>query len=87
MVFDRDLLYDGLIAAAGTGWIQAQPGPHSARRVQLSSPSGQAVFTTCAQTLSDFLHQAYVAAPPDTEYSWLDFDGALSDLLNGPAHD
>lgn len=88
-VFARDLLHDGLIAPAGTGDVQVQPMPHNPNRVQLelSSPSGHAVFTTCAQTLGDFLHQTYVAVPPDTEYSWLDFDVALSDLLNDPARD
>jgi hypothetical protein len=63
--------------------------PEDPSRVQLelSSPSGHAVFTTCAQTLGDFLHRTFEAVRPDTEYSWLDFDLALSDLLNDPARD
>jgi hypothetical protein len=88
-VFARDLLHDGLIAGAGTGDVRVQPMPTNPNRVQLelSSPSGYAVFTTCAQTLGDFLHRTYEAVPPSTEYSWLDFDVALSDLLNHPARD
>ena len=88
-VFARDLLHDGLIGPAGTGDVRVQPLPDNPARVQLelSSPSGHAVFTTCARTLGDFLHRTYVAVPPDTEYSWLDFDVALSDLLNFPARD
>jgi hypothetical protein len=88
-VFARDLLHDGLIAAAGTGDVRVQPVPGNPGKVQLelSSPSGHAVFTTCAQTLGDFLHRTYLAVPADTEYSWLDFDMALSDLLNDPARD
>ncbi len=88
-VFARDLLHDGLIAQSGTGDVRVQPMPGDASRVQLelSSPSGHAVFTTCAQTLGDFLHRAFEAVPPDTEYSWLDFDLALSGLLNDPARD
>ena len=88
-VFARDLLHDGLIAQSGTGDVRVQPMPGDANRVQLelSSPSGHAVFTTCAQTLGDFLHRTFEAVPPDTEYSWLDFDLALSGLLNDPARD
>lgn len=88
-VFARDLLHDGLVAAAGTGDVRVQPMPLNPGKVQLelSSPSGHAVFTTCADTLGDFLHRTYRAVPADTEYSWLDFDMALSDLLNDPARD
>jgi hypothetical protein len=88
-VFARDLLHDGLITPAGTGDVRVQPMPGEASRVQLelSSPSGHAVFTTCAQTLGDFLHRTFEAVPPETEYSWLDFDLALSGLLNDPARD
>jgi hypothetical protein len=88
-VFARDLLHDGLIAPSGTGDVRVQPMPGDASRVQLelSSPSGHAVFTTCAQTLGDFLHQTYVAVPPNSEYDWLDLNAALSELLNDPARD
>jgi hypothetical protein len=88
-VFARDLLHEGLTGAAGTGDVRVQPMPGNPMRVQLelSSPSGHAVFTTCAQTLGEFLRRTFDAVPPETEYSWLDFDLALSDLLNDPARD
>ena len=88
-VFARDLLHDGLIAPAGTGDVQVQPVPLNPGKVQLelSSPSGHAVFTTCAKTLGDFLQRTYLAVPSGREYDWLDFDMALSDLLNDPARD
>ena len=88
-VFARDLLHEGLIAPAGTGDVQVQPVPLDPDKVQLelSSPSGHAVFTTCAKTLGDFLHRTYLAVPTGREYEWLDFDMALSDLLNDPARD
>ena len=88
-VFARDLLHDGLIAAAGTGDVRVRPLPHNPSKIQLvlSSPSGHAVFVTCARTLGDFLRRTFDAVPPNTEYSWLDFDVALSDLLNDPARD
>ncbi len=89
-VFARDLLHDGLIAPSGTGDVRVAPVPHDHNRVQLelSSPSGHARFTTCAQTLGDFLHRTYEAVAPGGEYSWMDFDMALADLLhNDPARD
>ena len=88
-VFARDLLHEGLTGPAGTGDVRVQPVPGNPTRVQLelSSPSGYAEFTTCAQTLGEFLRRTYEAVPPNTEYSWLDFDIALSDLLNDPARD
>jgi hypothetical protein len=88
-VFARDLLHDGLISSSGTGDVRVQPMPHDPNRVQLelSSPSGHAVFTTCAYALGEFLHRTYDAVPGGTEYSWLNFDLALSDLLNDVAHD
>jgi hypothetical protein len=88
-VFARDLLQDGLDRPVGTGDVRVQPAPRDPARVQLelSSPSGYAVFTTCAHALGEFLHRTFVAVPRDTEYSWLDFDLALSDLLNDRARD
>jgi Streptomyces sporulation and cell division protein, SsgA len=88
-VFARDLLHDGLISPSGTGDVQVQPMPNDPNRVQLElcSPSGHAVFTTCAYALGEFLHRTYDAVPGGTEYSWLDFDVALSELLNDVAHD
>ena len=88
-VFARDLLFTGLFAPSGTGDVRVQPVPLHPDRVQLelSSPSGHAVFTTCAQTLGEFLQRTFEAVPRDTEYSWLDFDMALSDLLNDRARD
>ena len=88
-VFARDLLHEGLVGAAGTGDVRVRPMRSNPNRVQLelSSPSGHAVFTTCAQTLGEFLRRTFEAVPPESEYSWLDFDLALSDLLNDPARD
>jgi hypothetical protein len=89
-VFARDLLADGLIASSGTGDVRVQPMPSDPDRIELelTSPSGHALFTTCARTLGDFLSRTYEAVPPTREYDWLDFDVALSQLLdNDPARD
>jgi hypothetical protein len=83
-VFARDLLADGLVAAAGSGDVRVQPMPSDPGRVELelTSPSGHALFTTCRSTLGGFLNRTYHAVPATTEYSWLDFDLALSELLD-----
>jgi Streptomyces sporulation and cell division protein, SsgA len=88
-VFARDLLHGGLIGPSGSGDVRVQPVPGTPAKVQLelSSPSGHAVFTTCATTLGDFLFRTFEAVPAGSEYSWLDFDLALSELLNESAHD
>ncbi|MFP5020335.1 SsgA family sporulation/cell division regulator [Pseudonocardia phyllosphaerae] len=88
-VFARDLLGDGLVDSAGTGDVRVQPMGDDPTRIELelTSPSGHALFTTSAQTLSEFLQATYDAVPPAQEYSWLDFDAALSDLLDTTAQD
>jgi Streptomyces sporulation and cell division protein, SsgA len=88
-VFARDLLHEGLVGPAGTGDVRVQPMPGSVAKVQLelSSPSGYAVFTTCSQALGDFLSRTFEAVPSGTEYAWMDFDEALAGLLNDPARD
>lgn len=88
-VFARDLLADGLIDSAGTGDVRVQPMGDDPSRIELelTSPSGHALFTTSAQTLSEFLQATYDAVPAASEYSWLDFDAALADLLDTTARD
>jgi hypothetical protein len=82
-VFARDLLADGLVDSAGTGDVRVQPMSTDPTRIELelTSPSGHALFTTSSQSLSDFLDRTYEAVPPTSEYSWLDFDAALDQLL------
>jgi len=88
-VFARELLHDGLTSPAGTGDVRVRPAPNEAGRVQLelSSPSGHAAFTTCSYALDDFLRRTFDVVPRGTECGWLDFDVALSELLNDPARD
>ena len=88
-VFARDLLHGGLVGPAGAGDVRVQPMRGNPAKVQLelSSPSGHAVFTTCASALGEFLVSTFEAVPAGAEYSWLDFDVALADLLNESAHD
>ena len=87
-VFARELLQEGLGRPAGTGDVRVQPVAASTKvQLELSSPSGYAVFTTCATALSEFLGRTFEAVPAGSEYGWLDFDDALACLLNDPARD
>ena len=87
-VFGRDLLHEGLAGPVGTGDVQVQPVAGAAKvQLELSSPSGYAIFTTCARALGDFLSRTFEAVPAGSEYGWLDVDLALEGLLNDPARD
>ncbi len=86
-VFARDLLHDGLIASAGTGDVRVQPMPIDPTRVR-----ARAVLAVRARASSPPAPRPSASSctaptrpcPPATEYSWLDFDVALSDLLQRP---
>ncbi|MEQ3550224.1 SsgA family sporulation/cell division regulator [Pseudonocardia nematodicida] len=88
-VFARDLLADGLVDSAGTGDVRVQPMGDDPSKIELelTSPSGHALFTTPKHALEAFLQSTYDAVPATSEYSWLDFDAALSDLLDTTARD
>jgi hypothetical protein len=69
-VFARDLLADGLIADAGDGDVRIRPAADDPEVVviELSSPSGHAMFEASAQELADFLDRTYdVVVPAEPE--------------------
>ncbi|OZM72092.1 sporulation protein SsgA [Amycolatopsis antarctica] len=82
-VFARDLLADGLLADAGDGDVHIRPSAEDPEAVlmELSSPSGQAVFETSAQELADFLDRTYEVVLPGNEHHWVTVDEALTRLL------
>ncbi|WP_028924975.1 SsgA family sporulation/cell division regulator [Pseudonocardia acaciae] len=86
-VFARDLFADGLLTEAGTGDVRVRPaaGDPDTVEIELSSPSGHALFSTSAPDLADFLDRTFEAVPPGSEYAWLDLDLALEDLLSSEA--
>src|SRR5207244_1080080 len=69
-VFARDLLADGLIAAAGEGDVRIRPAADDPEVVitELSSPSGHAVFEASSQELADFLDRTYDVVVPGNEH-------------------
>lgn len=83
-VFARDLLNEGLHTAVGTGDVRVRPATDDPQRVELelNSPSGYALFTTSAPAMRDFLRRTFRAVPAGSEYTWLDLDLALADLLS-----
>jgi Streptomyces sporulation and cell division protein, SsgA len=86
-VFGRDLLADGLFNEAGDGDVKVRPHRARANRVELelTSPSGYALFVTNATRLAEFLDQTFELVPPGTEYAWLDLDSALTRMLSKDA--
>ncbi|RCW43934.1 sporulation and cell division protein SsgA [Halopolyspora algeriensis] len=82
-VFARDLLADGLIAQAGEGDVAIRPSVDDPEVVvvELSSPSGHAMFEASAQELADFLDRTYDVVVPGNENLWVNVDDALTRLL------
>ncbi|MGH3693627.1 MAG: SsgA family sporulation/cell division regulator [Pseudonocardiaceae bacterium] len=82
--FARDLLADGMITEAGTGDVTVRPEPTNMKRIELelTAPSGHALFVANAAELAEFLERTYALVPLGSEYTWLDLDLALDDLLS-----
>ncbi|MDT3442536.1 SsgA family sporulation/cell division regulator, partial [Pseudofrankia sp. BMG5.37] len=85
--FARDLLRDGVDAPSGEGDVQVWPaklggGPVS---LEVSSPSGHALFELPRQKVVAFLERTYAAVPLDTESRHFDVEAFLSTLTGlGP---
>ncbi len=82
-VFSRDLLADGLLADAGDGDVRIHPAAQDPEVVviELSSPSGHAVFEGGAQRLAEFLDTTYDVVLPGHEGLWMNVDNALGQLI------
>ncbi|RJQ75681.1 SsgA family sporulation/cell division regulator [Pseudonocardiaceae bacterium YIM PH 21723] len=82
-VFSRDLLADGLIADAGDGDVRIRPVIDEPEIVviELSSPSGHAMFEASAQELAEFLDRTYDVVMPGNENLWVNVDDALTHLI------
>lgn len=82
-VFARDLLADGLLAETGDGDVRIRPAAEDPESVliELNSPSGHAMFESCAQELADFLDRTYDVVLPGNEHCWVNVDDALTRLM------
>ncbi len=83
LVFSRDLLADGLIAQAGEGDVRIRPAGDNPEVVvvELSSPSGHAMFEAAAEELADVLDRTYDVVLPGNERLWVNVDEALAGLI------
>jgi hypothetical protein len=83
-VFSRDLLADGLLARAGEGDVRIRPASSDPEIVvvELSSPSGHAVFEASAQRLAEFLDASYDVVLPGRETLWMNVDDALDQMIS-----
>lgn len=82
-VFARDLLADGLLSDVGAGDVQIRPGVQQPQTVtiELSSPSGEAVFEAAAQRLVEFLDSTYDVVAPGLETRWLGIEDAIDRVI------
>lgn len=82
-VFARDLLADGLITQTGEGDVRMRPASDNPGVIvlELSSPSGHAMFEASAEELADFLDSTYDVVLPGNEHLWVDVDDALAGLI------
>lgn len=82
-VFSRDLLSDGLLAEAGDGDVRIRPATDNPEVVvvELSSPSGHAMFEAAAEELAEFLDRTYDVVLPGNEHLWVNVDDALAHLM------
>jgi hypothetical protein len=90
-VVGRELLADALAdGEAGRGdvriWQADQPGRAEAFELtcmELSSPSGRALFEFSTPDLAEFLEATYDQIEQGLELAFLDWDTEITDLLNG----
>jgi hypothetical protein len=81
--FSRDLLADGLLTETGEGDVRIRPanGDPEVVVMELSSPSGHALFEAGAQRLAEFLDTTYDIVLPGHETLWTNVDDALGQLI------
>lgn len=85
-VFGRELLLAGMSGPSGIGDIRVEPLQRHGRavmRMDLTSPSGSAVIESPLHRIKEFLEATLDVMPEGSEWQYLNFDTALSDLLNG----
>ena len=89
-VFSRELLLAGLHGASGEGDIRVEPMHRTSRsvlRFELSSPSGRAIIEGPHDQVRQFADQTVELLPPGFEWQYLNFDAALSALLDEDSPD
>lgn len=83
-LFARNLLGAGLVGPAGDGDVRIWPshdGTDGPVYIELSSPSGQALFEAPRDKVKGFLGRTYELVPNGQETEFLDIDSELELLL------
>jgi hypothetical protein len=80
-VFARQLLASGLDLPTGDGDVHVRPAPGSRTMVELRAPEGVALLRFDAPELRRFLWRSYLAVAEGQEFTFLDADRALAELL------
>ncbi|WP_338704290.1 SsgA family sporulation/cell division regulator (plasmid) [Streptomyces sp. Q6] len=83
----RDLLRQGLYSMSGLGDVQIWPTGAAGRRtarLQLVSGDMAALFDLPVPPLADFLEHTYELVPVGRELAGMDWDVAVTDLLDRP---
>jgi len=82
-IFARELLVVGVTAACGDGDVRIWPAEAGNQIfIQLSSPSGRALFAAGIEPVGAFLKQTVGLVPFGTEHAQLDLDLALQLLFD-----
>lgn len=82
-IFARELLLVGVTAACGDGDVRIWPAESGHQIfIELSSPSGRALFAASIGRIGAFLRQTVQLVPYGGEYAQLDLDRALHLLLD-----
>ncbi|GAA1150395.1 hypothetical protein F4556_004578 [Kitasatospora gansuensis] len=80
-VFARQLLATGLDLPTGDGDVHVRPALGRRTMVELRAPEGVALLQFDEPELRRFLWRSYLAVPEGQEFSLLDADRALAELL------
>ncbi|WP_457032452.1 SsgA family sporulation/cell division regulator [Kitasatospora sp. P5_F3] len=80
-VFARQLLAAGLDLPTGDGDVHIRPALGQRAMVELRAPEGVALLQFEAPELRRFLWRSYLAVAEGEEYTHLDADQALAELL------
>jgi hypothetical protein len=89
-IFSRELLLAGLHGRSGDGDIRIEPMHRTSRsvlRLELSSPSGQAIIEGPLDQVRSFADETIDLLPPGYEWQYLNFDAGLAALLNDGSPD
>lgn len=83
-MFARSLVSEGLTVPAGDGDVRVWPSREDLDGpvyVELSSPSGRALFAVPRPVLTEFVARCHELVPPGAETECLDLDAELDLLL------